>query len=509
MGTVANILKSKIAEHRLKSAPSTGADALQPQDAPGDPTHIQPTNDGEAAAADGEIPGLDEISQEAEAGTKARQIAGLNETFFVAPWGSAVRIFHETHDYELDRPTLDMLTPEGFRLLLRNRLVRVTDKQGNTRHVPLADAWMADTARREYPNGIAMLPNTQTPLGVYNLYRGLGVEPVSGDVKPALRHIAQVICDGDNKVAKYIISWCARAVQCPELPAEVALVLKGGRGTGKGTLGRWLLKIFGAHGLQISQSRHLTGNFNGHLRDCLLLFADESFFAGDKAAESVLKALITEDTLAIERKGVDVVAARNRLKVVMASNAEWVAPAGPDERRFCAVKVSDCHKQDHQYFAALNEHMDNGGLAAFLDFLLKVDISGFNIRAVPSTKALEDQKLLSMPPLATWLYSRLHEGRLHADDQGWHPKQARDVVCADFAEFVKSHGLRHVRTDSATVGRQLRELVHPIEEGREASGQRRRLWEFPPLDKAREVFAAHMKLEHVGWPVDDDGGRAE
>ena len=312
-----------------------------------------------------------------------------------------------------------------------------------------------------------------------------------------------MICSDDITLTKYVIGWCARAVQRPELPAEVALVLKGGRGTGKGTFAAWMFKIFGAHGMHISQSRHLTGNFNGHLRDCLLLFSDESFFAGDKSAESVLKALITEDTLAIERKGVDVISAKNRLKVIMASNADWVAPAGPDERRFCALNVSGCHKQDHQYFDGLKHHMDNGGLEAFLDFLLKHDISNFNIRAVPSTRALEEQKLLSMPPLESWLYARLSEGRLLADDSEWKPKQVRDDVCANFAEFVKSHGLRHVRLDSATVGRQLRGLIPTIKDARESQWQRRRQWVFPELAVARDVFAKHMGLEHIEWPVDE------
>ncbi len=488
---MATAISDIIAKHRQK--------ATRPQEAaPSKVVAIRPP-----AKVSGEIPELDAVAQEVTVESYAQQIAGLNQTFFVAPWGGVVRVFNESYDYELGRPSLTMLTSEGFRLMLKNRSVTTTDTNGNTKRVPLAEAWLVCPARREYLSGIAMLPNQQTPLGVYNLYRGLGIVPRAGDYKPALRHILKVVCGGDKNLTKYVISWCARAVQRPDLPAEVALVLKGGRGTGKGTFAGWMLKIFGSHGMHISQPRHLTGNFNGHLRDCLLLFADESFFAGDKAAESVLKALITEDTLAIERKGVDVISAKNRLKVIMASNSEWVAPAGPDERRFCALNVSDCHRQDHQYFNDLIHHMENGGLAAFLDALLHADISNFNIRAVPSTKALEEQKLLSMPPLSSWLYARLTEGRLLSGDSAWKAKQRRDAICTDFAEFVKAHGLRHVRLDSATVGRQLRRLIPTIKDARESNGLRWRQWIFPALDDARDVFAKHMGLEHVEWPVDE------
>ena len=44
------------------------------------------------------------------------------------------------------------------------------------------------------------------------------------------------------------------------------------------------------------------------MRDKLVVYADEAFWAGDKKAEGVLKAMITEDTIQIEMKGKDVVA---------------------------------------------------------------------------------------------------------------------------------------------------------------------------------------------------------
>ena len=54
------------------------------------------------------------------------------------------------------------------------------------------------------------------------------------------------------------------------------------------------MRILGQHALHISNSKHLVGNFNAHLRDCVLLFADEAFYAGDKAHVGVLNSLITE-----------------------------------------------------------------------------------------------------------------------------------------------------------------------------------------------------------------------
>jgi len=54
--------------------------------------------------------------------------------------------------------------------------------------------------------------------------------------------------------------------------------------------------------------------------------------------------------------------------------------------------VSDAKKQDHAYFAAITREMDAGGREALLHHLLDRDLSSFNVRDVPQTDALADQK---------------------------------------------------------------------------------------------------------------------
>lgn len=431
------------------------------------------------------------------------EIARMNETLFVTVVGSTVCIAQETTDPEFGHFTLRTMSQGSLHLAYKNKTVQKTDKDGNTKRASLAEAFLSSHIRRECLGGIAMLPNLPVPEGVYNLYKGFGIKPAPGDANLAVKHIRDVICGGDTELAKYALRWMAYCVQHPDRPAEVAVVLKGGRGTGKGTVGKWLTRIFAPHSLQITQSKHLVGNFNGHLHNCLFLFVDEAFFAGDKQGESALKGLITEPNIAIERKGFDVVTVKNRLKVLKATNSTWAVPAGEDERRFFVLHVSDRYKQDHEYFDRLNSHMENGGLAAFLDFLLKLDISDFNIRAVPSTKALDEQKLLSMQPLEAWLYSRLYEGQLNKFDAGWSVKQVRDDLCLEFAEFAKSKGSRYVSTDPTSVGKKLRDLIPEIADGRDTPAKgRKRLWIFPSLHVARKSFAASTGLKHVEWPAD-------
>jgi hypothetical protein len=155
-----------------------------------------------------------------------------------------------------------------------------------------------------------------------------------------------------------------------------------------------MITIFGQQGRVYV--RHLAGNFNAHLRDTCLLFADEALWPGDPQAEAALKRLLTEDTLFIEPKGVNGFKCPNFLHVIMASNEEWVVPAGPDARRFAVFEVSSERKQDTAYFQALDEERKNGGLEAMLYDLLNLDLKGWHPRKLVKTDALRDQQLSSL-----------------------------------------------------------------------------------------------------------------
>ena len=98
--------------------------------------------------------------------------------------------------------------------------------------------------------------------------------------------------------------------------------MRGEKGTGKSRGAEYFGGIFGQHFLQITNPHHLTGHFNGHLRDVLFLFVDEGFWGGDKAGESVLKGHITEPYIVIEEKGKNAERYPNRLHIWMATNSD-------------------------------------------------------------------------------------------------------------------------------------------------------------------------------------------
>ena len=81
--------------------------------------------------------------------------------------------------------------------------------------------------------------------------------------------------------------------------------------------------------------------------------ADEAFWPGNHQMVERLKQIVTEKVIPLEGKGRDVISIKNCMKIIMASNEDWVIPAGEGERRFMMVDVSEARMQDEAYFNPL------------------------------------------------------------------------------------------------------------------------------------------------------------
>jgi Family of unknown function (DUF5906) len=266
-------------------------------------------------------------------------------------------------------------------------------EEGTTKKIGIGRWWINHEERRQF-DSIVYAPNAdpETVASKLNLWTGFAIEPREGDWALYLEHLQENVCSGVEEYADYLLNWMAYAVQYPDRQGEIAVVMRGKEGVGKGVLAKHFGRLFGSHNRHIVHAKHLVGHFNAHLQQCSVLFADEAFFAGDRAHESILKGLITEETLLIEPKGVDPFPVRNCIHLIMSSNSDWVVPAGADARRYFVLNVADTHMQDHRYFALIARQMDNGGRAALLHHLLHRDLSGFDVRYVPQTEALAEQK---------------------------------------------------------------------------------------------------------------------
>lgn len=435
----------------------------------------------------------------------------------IADLGGKCRIISEVWDFALNRTRISKQSFEDF----RNRYCHIKveagkDKKGVPQFVPLGVFWVGHPMRRQYET-LVFAPGREVE-GAYNLWRGFAVEPQPGDKHQSyLDHIRDNIAGGREDAYHYIIHWLARAVQHPDCPGETALVLRGRMGTGKGFFAREFGALFGRHFLHVGNSKHIVGQFNAHLRDTVVLFGDEAFYAGDKQHESILKMLITEPTIPVEAKGVDVEQSPNYIHAILASNKDWVVPAGVEERRFYVADVGEGHMQDKRYFRRLSEEMANGGRANLLHFLLRLPLENFEVRDVPATAALQDQKLLSMSPEEQWFLNLLLEGRIGKAD-AWEQMQPKDALWQNYINDMRDQG-RQFRMSKVGLGKFLARTLPPtyprcVSDYLETSEQdfagwtirkRRKVgfYELPALHVARAWWDKHMGGPY-DWPREEE-----
>jgi hypothetical protein len=391
-------------------------------------------------------------------------IAEFNRRYMVVNEAGKAVIYAPAYDPVLKRERFDRMAFEDLKRLYLNRRIKVgEDEKGKAVMRGAADHWLTSPDRKQYINGITFDPSGRPQeKGVLNLWKGFATKPAPGDWTLMREHILYVICKNDRERFEYLINWLARMLQQPDTQGETAIVLKGGEGTGKGTLAKALLYIIGHHSLAISNSKHLTGNFNSHLRDCVFLFADEAFFAGDKASIGSLKSLITEPYLTVEAKYQNAVQIPNFLHILMASNEEWVVPASLDARRFFVLEVPDDKKNAHAYFAAIAAQMKAGGYEAMLHDLLAIDLSEFNVRDVPITEGLQQQKKLSLGTTDAWWMEVLHRGYVLQSKCGlgemfseWRDEVSTELLYASYTAFAVSRHERHPLSRE-TLGHEMR-----------------------------------------------------
>lgn len=441
-------------------------------------------------------------------------IEEINKYHAVVSIGSNVVILRERTGIggQID---VDFLRKPDFQTLLENKTVNLRDENGNLKEKPASKFWLTNRSRREYDQ-VVFDPSDNQPTKNYNLWRGFAIQPAAGDWSLYRNHILENICSGDESLFQYVLAWMADAVQHIVERPGVSIVLRGKEGTGKGIFCREFGALYGQHFKHITQSRHLTGNFNSHLKDCLLLFADEAFWAGDKSGEGVLKALITEPQLLIEMKGRDSLRMDNHIRLIIASNNEWVIPAGAEARRFCMIDVSDRHMQDSAYFQKIVEQMNNGGREALLHDLLHYDLSSINLRNIPQTSALLDQKIISMNPIEQFWYELLSAGKFYSNDEEWRTQISKDQLYELYEKSSGKAGVtrRGFETHLATQLRNnlcpsIREkrLTYPIfdENNQYVSSIRKRTWILPKLEVCRKEFSHHIKHQ-IDWIADDDDG---
>jgi len=403
--------------------------------------------------------------------------------------------------------------------LMRNQIIQTGLKTGDRpiykNHL---DAWMDHPDRRTYKAGVIFDPSGVEDPDVYNLWNGYAIEPLPGSCKTILRFLRYVICSGNKQHYDYVLKWLARSIQRPQDIGEVALVLRGKKGSGKTTLGEIMRRIFGNNYLLLDDPNLLTRGFNAHLRECVFAVADEAVFAGDKRTSGKLKSQITSTTMNLERKGYDVETVPSRLTLVIISNDDHIIDATGDERRYFPLEVSDQYIGDTGYFDGLYKAINGDELRCFFRMMMAFDISEFNHRVMPNTDEMRQQQALSLKPVDQWLCEIGCRGDVYpsiwnsGEFDPWQEVVAMDLLVSSMSVYAREKKVstydtvsrQQLGTRLASMFLKTRQHNLPVVVGCKEAGievprvvrcnQQKTAYRLGSLDEYRAALIQHLKL---------------
>lgn len=433
-----------------------------------------------------------------EAGKKDHPFRELNKSFAFVLAGGGHHILWETKDPN-GRFKLEHLSESSFHAKFAAEVMTISENKIK----PVTELWMKDKLRRSY-DGVCFKPAQSCPPEWYNLWRGFAVEPAKEVKHEALdaflEHAHNNVCGGDPKLSRWLLGYFAHLVQKPWEKPLTALVFQGSKGVGKNALIDRVGYLLGHHYLLASDKRYLTGNFNGHLENCLLFALDEAFWSGDKAANGNLKSLITGSSHLIEHKGKETYTVDNCTRVCILGNEEWLVPASHDERRFAVFSVGEGRKQDRRFFRNMRVGMEQGGYRHLLRYLLDFDLTGIDVDEAPLTQALLDQKESTLDSFQQWWLLCLQEGQLlGCGFQGEWPVEevSKDRFRDAYYAYCKERDVRERKVDSRGIGRALQKYAPGVDSARsrQEGPDRVPVYKLPDLETCRkgwERFIGHQ-----------------
>lgn len=261
------------------------------------------------------------------------------------------------------------------------------------------------------------------------------------DIGPFLKHIKRVWCKNNMTYYNYVLDWIAHTIQKPHHKTKVAIILQSQEGAGKGIIIQKLEPAFGEYFYHITDYGKILGNFNSSLENRLFCFLDEGVWGGQKKEIGKLKTFITELKLTINKKNVPEYQIDNRMNLIIASNEDFVIPAGKAPRRYFMLQLDDkyCGSQTEQKREYFNK-IEAVPSEAIIYFFYNRDISNFNPCVIPITEAIQTQQELNLDSVEEFVLQMCTDSlEGYPSEGGWIPKHILYEMYVDKTRKINAH----------------------------------------------------------------------
>lgn len=255
----------------------------------------------------------------------------------------------------------------------------ITIENDEGRRTNFPRMWLADTRRNEV-ECLKYAPGEEKITEEFlNLWNGMGVEPVQGDVSKWLAVMKRGIPDAAHR--KWLIQWLAYPLQNLGAKMTTFVHMYGPNGTGKNALLVPIQRIYGENGVQISRER-VQSDFNSIYATRQFVNIDELHGGNDKEALTItnkIKFLVTTEKLPVNAKGQQEYFVDNHINLITTGNYSDSIKLDEGDRRCFTLMFGtrDNIIKDRDYWTGYHQWAEGEGAGAVYEYLLRVDLSDF------------------------------------------------------------------------------------------------------------------------------------
>lgn len=277
----------------------------------------------------------------------------------------------------------------------------VDDKIVNIPRLWLIDERRTEVERLEYSPGAERIRAGE----FLNLWRGMGVSPVAGDVKPWLDLLAH--CIPEEGLRRWLVQWMAYPLQNLGAKMTPFVHLYGPPGSGKNAVLAPVMAIYGPNGVVIGKDQ-IASSFNSVYAAKQFVNIDEIHGGNEQGALAItnrIKLICTADKLVVNRKGDPEYTIRNHINLVTTSNYSDSIKLDEGDRRACVIQFGSRESPlGAGFWDGYWSWSGGGGAEALYEHLLGISMDGFDpAAAAPMTEWKEDVTDATRGAMEKWV----------------------------------------------------------------------------------------------------------
>ena len=346
-----------------------------------------------------------------------------------------VCIFYKGNIILLNNNSYDQLKESNVRSHFKKYSFKIAVEKQKININPF-NIWLENFNRKDVDQ-IVFNPKDDSPPNHFNTWKGFMFENTGeydiDEVQPVLDLIRDVWADGDEEFYNYVLNWFSHILQIPWEKNGVCIALQSMQGVGKTLLVSLIGKIIGdSYYYTASSLKHILGDFNGDAEGKLLVNMNECTWGGDKKQEGAFKEFITDESIVINRKGLNTYRVNNLANTIITTNADWVVAVSRDDRRYNIRRCKNITLQEKKdkYTKEYYNKIANVKLQHLANFLFNRDISQYNPRIYTKSKLHREQtekgmgsveyfytSMLSLDVYSAWREEDFNKNDFHSKNE--------------------------------------------------------------------------------------------